>query len=210
MINDNDISWNSLERWSPRLFFLGCAMELVFASLNGVAFLVDTFAFNRWFGHTILFGRLVVLLGIAGLSVGVVNRNPRLGRLSRIVVSVAIVFATGLLVLATLAGVGFTTPIIAVFGLGTVITSAITYSLFGAAIIRTGAYSSLIGGLLLAATVVLLAVFVGLMALPFSTRLIGAVGEGVLLVIFLSIWYLLRADGLPSDRKESVPDSTPW
>lgn len=196
--------------------FLGCIFELVFASLTGGAVLLDTFTYSKWLGHTVLFGRLAILLGIAGLSVEIMHRTPRLGKLSRVVVFVAVVFTGGLLALSTLAGVGFTSPTIAVFGfrtvviavvsLGTVVLSAITYALFGIVILRTGAFSTLIGGLLLAATVPLMVRFFGLMAL--HTRLVLVVREGVLFILFLSIWYLLRAKSKPTDRLGSAPDMT--
>lgn len=192
--------WNTLEEWSPHLFLLGSVLILAFAIHNGIVFVSDDFQFIDFIYPTVLLGRLAVLLGIAGLSVQVANRAPRFGKLSRVVVAVAVVFTIGLLVLSILEMVGVSTPIIAVFGLGTVVLTAITYALFGGVILRTGAYSTLIGGLLLAATVVLLAVFVGLMVLP--TRLVGAVGEGGLFVLFFVIGYFLRSEIQPTDSAE--------
>lgn len=196
--------WESLERWSPRLFLLGAVLELVFASVNGAAFLIESFSFVDWVYPAILLGRLAVLFGIAGLSVQVVNRNPRLGKLGRVVVAVTVAFTIGLLSLSILDIVGVSTPIIALFGLGTVVLTIVTYALFGAVIISTGAFSTPVGSLLLVASLTVLGVFVGLRVLP--TELMGAVGEGVLFVLFLSTGYFLRAESEPSDRMKQAPE----
>lgn len=184
--------WESLEQWSPRLFLLGAVLELIFALNHGVAFLIDSFSFIEWIYPTVLLGRLAVLFGIVGLSTQVVSRNPELGRLGRVVVAVTIVFSIGLLLVSILNILGFSPPLIVLFGLGTVIMTVITYALFGGLIIRTGAFSPLIGSLLLVASITVLGVFVGLRSFP--TGLMGAVGEGLLSALFLSIGYLLKSE----------------
>lgn len=199
-MTDRDGVLKSLEQWSPRLFLLGGVFELVFASNNGLAFLMDGFSFVDWLYPTVLLGRVAVLLGIAGLSVRVANRNPRAGKWGRVVLAAALVFTIGVLALSLLHIVGVTTSIIAVFGLGTVGLTVVTYALFGVVILRTGAFSAPTGGLLLAAAVTVLGVFVGLSVLP--TRLVGGIGEGVLFVLFIAIWHLLRAESMPTERVE--------
>lgn len=190
----------SLERWSPRLFLIGGAFELVFAANNGLAFLLDGFSFVDWLYPTVLLGRVAVLLGIAGVSVRIADRNPRAGRWSRIVLLLALVLTAGLLTLSSLRIVGVTTPVIAVFGLGTVVMTIVTYALFGGLVLRTGVFSTATGGLLLAAAAAVLGVFVGLSVLP--TRLVGGVGEGVLFVIFLAIWRRLGTESTPAGRTD--------
>lgn len=192
----------SLEPRSPRLFLLGGVLELVFAANNGLAFLLDGFSFVDWLYPTVLLGRVAVLLGLAGLSVRIADRNPRAGRWSRVVLLVALVLTVGLLTLSSLQVVGVRTPVIAVFGLGTVILTIGTYALFGALILHTGAFSATTGGLLLAAAVAVFGVFVGLTVLP--TRLIGGVGEGVLFVLFLAVWRRLGAESTPEGRTDPV------
>jgi hypothetical protein len=194
----------SLGRWHPRLVLLGGGFELVFAANNGLAYLLDGFTFVDWLYPTVLLGRLVVLLGIAGLSVRSVDLAPRVGRWSRGVLAAAFVSTAGLLSLSLLAGVGFSTPAIAVFGIGTVVLTIVTYGLFGVVILRTGAFPPLVGGLLLAAAAAVLGVFVGLSVLP--TRLVGGVGEGALFVLLLALWSVLRAAPGPTDLAE--PTST--
>jgi len=199
----------SLERWGPHLFSLGAVLELVFALNNGLAFLLDGFSFVDWLYPTVLLGRAAVLLGIAGLSVRVTDRSPRMGKWSRMILAVAFVFTLGLLSLSLLeiAGVtiGWNTPIIAVFGLGTVALTVITFALFGVLILRSRAFSPATGGLLLAAAVTVVSVFVGLSVLP--SRLVGGVGEGVLFVLFLVISYRLRTEFMMTDRPESASNT---
>ena len=199
----------SLERWGPHLFSLGAVLELVFALNNGLAFLLDGFSFVDWLYPTVLLGRAAVLLGIAGLSVRVTDRSPRIGKWSRIVLAVAFVFTLGLLSLSLLEIAGVTimwnSPIFAVLGLGTVALTVITFALFGVLILRSGAFSTATGGLLLAAAVTVVGVFVGLNVLP--SRLVGGVGEGVLFVLFLATSLRLRTEFMMTDRPEPASNT---
>lgn len=205
MATNSTVSWRSLERLSPRLFSLAGVL-LVVASLSyAVPLLLDGVSFNNWIGLTVLVGRLVSLLAIAGLSAQIANRNPRLGKLCRVVVSVAVVFTSALLTLAVLQNLGTSTPIIAVFGLGTIVLSIITYLLFGVVIARSGAYPTVIGGLLLVATGALLFGFFGQMVL--GEGLVGAIAEAVLSVTSLALGYLLVVDSEPTDHADPSPES---
>lgn len=195
--------WSSLEVWSPRLFLVGFALELTFALTHGVAYLADSFSFVDWLYPSVLLGRLAIFLGLAGLSVRITNRNARLGILSRGVVSLAILFTTGLVVLSILQIFGITTQIIAVFGIGTVVLTLLTFLLYGGAGLGTGAYPSVVGGLLLVATLAVLFVLVGQGA--FATNLRGAVGEGVNAFVFLTIGYILRNELGATDTVETAP-----
>lgn len=204
MSNNDTGRVESLEQWSPKLFLLASVIFLV-ASLNyAVTFLIESMAFNEWVGLTVAIGRLVSLLAVAGLSVQLANRNARLGKLSRVVVTLAIIFTAGLLTLAILENSGYSTPIIAVFALGTLLLSLITYALFGGGLVRTGAYSPLVGGLLLGATGALLVGFFGQMVFP--EKLIGTGAEGLLFVTHIGIWYFLRIDPEPTGHAEPVSE----
>lgn len=195
--------WGTLERWSPTLFVVGFALELVFAVNHGVAYLLEGVSFIDWLYPTVLLGRLAVLLGLAGLSVRVVNTNPRFGKLSRGVASVAALFTVGLLALSILDIVGVTTSIIAVFGIGTVILTVLTFLLFGVAGIRTDAYPAVVGALLLVATLAVIGVLVSQGI--FSTNVRGAVGEGVNAIAFLAISRFLNAELKETKRAEPAP-----
>ncbi|WP_323192523.1 hypothetical protein [Halostella sp. PRR32] len=204
---DSTEQLESLERWSHRLFILAGVFLLVAASNRGIAFFLENVAFNDWIGLAGLFGRLAALLGTGGLALQIEKRTVRLGKLNRTIASLAVVFTTGLLTLAILENVGVTTPIIAVFGIGTLVLSFVTFSLFGVSIIRTGAHSTLIGSLLLIVALLLLVVFIGQTVVP--EGLIGTVIEGLLFVLYLTIGYRLQVEKVPSRRTESVADATP-
>lgn len=197
--------WASLERWSPRLFLVGAVFILVFALHNAQVFLTDA-TFEQWLYPTVLLGRIAVFLGIVGLSVEIVDRSPRLGRLGRALAILATISALGLLVLGILDQMGYGTDVIAVFGFGTVALTILTYALFGVAILRTGAYSTLVGALLLVAIVPILVVLFGRFVLP--VRLLGAVSETALFAIFVVIGYSLRAEFGPTDHAEPTGDTT--
>lgn len=196
----NDQRWRALETWGPKLFLVGFALELVFALNHGAAYLVESVEFIDWIYPSVLLGRLAVLLGLAGLSVPLTARHPRLGKLSRIVLALAMVFTLSLISLSILDTVGilsFTdfvaTPLIAVFGIGTVVLTILSFALFGVAGLRTDAYPTVIGGLMLVATLAILFVLLG--SGTFSTNVRGAVGEGVNAIAFLAIWYVLSTEG---------------
>lgn len=195
--------WETLEAWSPRLFLAGFALELVFAVTHGVAYLVEGFTFIDWLYPTVLIGRLAVLVGLAGLSVRIASRNDRLGLVSRVVVSAAILFTTGLVILSILQLFEVTTQLIAVFGIGTVVLTLLTFLLYGGIGLATEAYPTVVGGLLLVATLAVLFVLVG--QGTFSTNFRGAVGEGVNAFVFLAIWYRLRTELKPTETTETAP-----
>lgn len=197
--------WKWLERRSPRLFLLGGVLVLVFALHNGQVYLTDA-AFEDWLYPAVLLGRLAAFLGVAGLSVRIADRNLRLGRLSRTAVLLAVFSTLGLLVSVLLEQVGLEIRTVAVFGVTTVVLTLVTFGLVGAAILRTGAFSTPVGGLLLVAVVPILAVPFGGAAVP--VRLVGAVSETVLFVVFVALGYLLRAEFAPTDRAGSASDTT--
>lgn len=203
--------WELLETWSPRLFLVGFALELVFAVNHGLAYLMESVTFIDWIYPTVLLGRLAVLLGLAGLSVRIVTISPRFGKLSRGVASVAVLVTIGFLSLSVLHIVGFTvdftTPIIAALGIGTVALTILTLLLFGVAGIRTDAYSSIVGGLLLVTALAVIGVLVSLGVGVLSTNVIGAVGEGVNAIAFLAIWHLLTAESKEIKSAEPATDS---
>lgn len=188
----NILPWTSLERRGGGLFLLAGAILLVAAGNYAVPFLLDGVEFNTWIGLAVLIGRLVSLLAVAGLAMGVLARSRRLGLSCQVVVVAAVLFTTGLLTAAILENLGYSSPLMAVFGLGTILLSVVTYSLFGVAILRTGAYSRVIGALLLVATAALLFGFLSQMVL--SERLIGLIGtvaESGLFVANAGIGYQL-------------------
>lgn len=198
-------SWESLEKWTPRLFFFAGIVLLVAAVNYAVTFLVDSIEFNAWVGLTVLIGRVVSLVGVAGLSVWIVNKKPRLGKLSRVVVSLAVLITIGLFVSAFLRNLGLEPPLTPVLGLGTVALSIITYALFGTLLLRFDGSSRLIGSLLLVAAVALLFGMFGRIALPLGV--VGIVAEGVLFLAHIAIGYHLLTGPEPEGETEPMPDT---
>lgn len=205
MATQNVTWWESLEQWTPRLFVLAGIILLVAAVNYAVTFLVDSIEFNAWIGLTVIIGRVVSLLGVAGLSVWIVSRKPRQGKMSRVVVSLAIIITTGLLVSAVLRNLGFEPPLTPVLGLGTVALSIVTYALFGALLLRSDTASPLLGSLLLVAVVALLFALFGRIALPLGV--VGIIAEGVLFLAHIAMGYHLRTGPEPEDQVEPAPDT---
>lgn len=199
----NNRRWRALETWGPVLFLIGFALELVFALNHGAAYLVESVELIEWVYPSVLLGRLAVLLGLAGLSVRLMPRHPRVGMLSRVVLMLAMVFTLGLISLSILDIVGVSTPIIAVFGIGTVVLTVLSFALFGVAGLRTDAYPTVIGGLMLVATLAVLFVLLGS---GISMNVRGAVGEGVNAIAFLAIWYVLNTEGDTTTTTDRASD----
>lgn len=202
--NDTGL-WKSLENWMPHLFLVAGLFSLVAAANYGVAELADGISFNSWVGLSVLLSRVAALLGVAGLSARILTRNARVGKLSRVVVVLALVFAGALLTTAVLENLGIETPLQAVFGLGTVALSLVTYVMFGAAIFRTDAHARLVGVLLLGATVALLFGLFGEAAFPIGV--VGTIAEFGLFVTYAAIGYRLLSDSAPKGSAEPRPES---
>jgi hypothetical protein len=198
--------WNELEGWSPRLFVLAAVFLLVGAANSGLAFLGDGYAFNEWLGIILELGRLAALLGTAGLSVRVLTRNERLGNLTRAVASLAVVFVAVLIALATLEVAGVRTDPIGLIGLVAYVLSVGTFLVAGVGIVRTGAHSRRIGGLLLVNVVALLVVFFGRLFVPLD--LVATVVPGIQVLLYLSVGYSLRGRSVSTRQTAPATETT--
>ena len=58
--------WDSLEQWTPRLFLLAGVILIVASANYAVPVLLEGVEFNSWIGLTVVVGRWVSLLGVAG------------------------------------------------------------------------------------------------------------------------------------------------
>lgn len=196
MSTNTTVPWETLERRRSALFFLASAVLLGTALWRGSAYLFDGVAFGGPLGTVMLLGRLAAILGTGGLTVQLVRRSSRQGRVTRAVVSLAVVFTVGLFSLALLENFGVSTPVIAVFGLGTVTLSVLSYLVTGRAILKSGAYTGAVGWLLVAAAATLLVIFVGLRFLP--TGVIGPPGEATMAVLYFLTGARLRSEQPPT------------
>lgn len=197
--------WESLEEQSATLFLVGFVLELVFALNHGFAYLMDSITFFDWIYPAVILGRLAVFFGLAGLSVGLIELHPRIGKLSRVLLGGAMIFAVGLIATSILQNLGVTTPIIAMFGIGTVVFTLLSFILFGIAGLRTDAFPTVVGGLMLVASVAILFVLLG--SGTFSTNIRGAVGESLNAIAFLAIWYVLRSRSTTTTTAERMTDA---
>jgi hypothetical protein len=202
-----NITGATLEQWSPWLFALSAVFLLVGAAHNGLAFLKSGYAFNNWLGLVLELGRLTALLGAAGLSVRVARQNAWLGNLGRSVASLAVVFVTTLITMATLKAAGVLADPIGVIGLGAYVLSVGTFLVVGIGIVRTNAYSRLIGGFLLANVGALLVVFFGRLLVPLG--LVATVVPTIQVLLYLSVGYTLRAQGVTSRQTAPAAETTP-
>lgn len=184
--------WESLERWMPHLFLLAGVFSLIAGANYGVTWLFDSISFNSEVGLTVLLARVASLLGVAGLSVAILGRDTRLGKLFRVVVVVALLFTIALLSSAVLQIFGTDVQFAAVLGMGTVILSIVTYSLFGIGILHTGAYARRVGIMLLGATGALLFGLFGRVVLPIGV--VGTTAEFILVVTHVIIGYSLLSE----------------
>lgn len=205
MIGNDTRLWESLESWMPRLFLIAGAFSFVAAANYGVTWALDSVTFNSWVGLTVLLARVASLLGVAGLSVRILDRNRRVGQVSRVIVGLALLVTAALVTSAVLNNLGADPPGGAVLGLGTVSLSIATYTLFGIAILRTGAHGKPVGGLLLGATAALLFGLLGRAALPIG--IVGTVAELALVVTHVAISYRLLADTTPEDTADLASET---
>lgn len=197
--------WESLENRAPLLFLAAGVLSLVAGVNYGVTELFDSISFNSWVGLTVLLARVASLLGVAGLSVRLRDRNARAGKVSRAVVALAVVCTAALLISAILSNLGVDHPIQAVLGLGTVALSLITYLFFGVAILHTDSHATLVGALLLVAAVSLLFGMFSRVALPIGV--VGTAAEGALFVTHVAIGYRLMAEPDSRDHADLSPET---
>lgn len=199
------LQWNRLDRWSPRLFILAAAFLLVGAANSSLAFLSDSYASTEWLNLALEFGRLAALGGTAGLAMRVANRNAWLGHLTRAIASLAVVFVTILTALATLEVAGILADPIGILGLVAYVFSVGAFLVAGVAIIRTGAHSRWIGGLLLVNVVALLVVFFGRLFVPLE--LVATVVPGTQVLLYLGVGHALQGRSMPTRQAAPATDT---
>lgn len=198
-------SWlESMERWSPRLFFLGGVLVLGSATANGLVFFAGA-PFPEAGGLVLnMAGFMAALVGVVGFYPGLVDRSPRVAQLSLAVVAAGIVGIAGLAVWAVAmltVSVPEPSPVVALLSLFLMLVGL---CLFGIGILRTDAYPRPAGVLLLAFVTVLIVVFgrsVVIGGEPANMFII--VSEGLESAFLLGIGYSLS--GSPSSTGSETP-----
>lgn len=199
--------WDRLERWSPRLFVLAAVFVLVGAANSGLAFLSDGYSFDVWGGIVLELGRLAALLGTAGVTVRIAERNARVGNPARAVAALAVVAIAGLLALATLEAVGILTDPIGIFGLVAYALSVGAFLSGGVGVLWTGAHSRRVGTLLLVTVAALLVVFFGRLVVPLG--LVATVVPGLQALVYFGIGYDLRGRSVTARQTAAATDTSP-
>lgn len=149
----------SMERWSPKLFFLGGVLVLGSATTNGMIFFGGA-PIPEAAGLVLnMAGFVVALVGVLGFYPGLADRTPRVAHLGLAVVAAGI---AGIAVLAVWAVAMLTvsapepSPVVALLSLFLMLAGL---CLFGLGVLRTDAYPRPAGVLLLAFVAVLVVVF---------------------------------------------------
>lgn len=206
-MTDKTRLWGSLERWRSVAFLIS-GVAFLFIAINAVLIMVANTGMNLPpYVHLGLV--LLVYAGLLGTSPRLVEQAPRLGRLCQV-----FVVAFGLEILLTF-GVGIlseTIPrsIFAVTVATAMIGAALTVTVFGAASLRTQAYSRAVGGFLLLAAVGL---YVGIG----KVILFGDIGgpewvpvlnNGLFGLSLTAVGLLLRTENEPTGLTESTETVT--
>lgn len=199
--------WNRLADWSPWLFVLAALFLTVGAANSGLAYLLEGYAFDRWYGVVLELGRLAALLGTAGIAVEVADLNARLGKLGRGVSSLAVVAVSFLVALATLEIAGILADPIGLIGLLAYVLSVSAFLVVGVGVLVAGGHSRALGALLLCTVAALVVVFFGRLFVPLN--LLAAIVPGLQVLLYLGIGYELRAGSSAATRTASVSSATP-
>jgi hypothetical protein len=201
------VSRDSLERWSSTLFLIAGVLVVGHATLLGVQ------AFTEMTTPPDLFaplGHLVALVGLFGLYPALVDRSPTL---TRAAAAVAAVPAVGWLVVSAaqvseLAGVlspptgvlpGVVFPVV-------IISTVLTYVLFGVTSFRTGVRSRTVARRLLVPAGLFGGLIVSI-AVVGASALVGFLFTGGLVVAYLAIGQSLRIEIGPTNG-ETPADAT--
>lgn len=201
--------WGSLGRRSPALFLIGGGLLVGHAAVRGLRAFTDVPPPPDAFGPA---GFLLVLVGLLGLYPALADSSPRLAR--------------ALALLAVVPAVGY--ALILLFGLGEMAgivprflevvpeaaflpvhqgSMVLAYGVAGLGVLRTDAYSRLVGVLLLAPPVLMLALVAGLAVVP-NGAAVGFVGGCAMALVHSALGYSLGAGRAPADSLAPTDDGT--
>lgn len=201
--------WQSLETWSPRAFVAAGLLFVGHAVVRGVEAFTAVTPPPDVFGPA---GYLVAIVGLFGVYRTLATRMPRVARVAAVGAMIPAI-GWGTIVgwgLGEAAGVVAPLPAVVpeAFFIVIVVTTALTYVLFGVASLRTDPQSRTIGLLLLAPPAVLVALITGAVIIG-ATSTIGPVliGSGLALAHF-AIGGALRSGDAPTDSVAPAVDVT--
>jgi hypothetical protein len=205
----------SLEAWSARLFLLGGVMFGISAALTLVGMATGAVEANMILGEAfIAAGWIAPLLGLLGLSHALADQSRRLvqaGSVFAVLGLVAFVFLAVASLVAFVQGLAITEiPIpIAVLLPGIIAGSLLAFVSFSVASIRSDAVPRSAGLLLLVPSAIFVTNFAILPAIlgagPNPPE-VGFVITGLLTLAMLSIGYVLRTVGAPTERAQPASE----
>lgn len=211
------VPWGGLEARSPALFLLGGLMFGVSAALTVVALVTGAVQQSMVLGEAfIAAGWIAPLLGLVGLYPVLGDRQPwlaRAGVLFAVVGLVAFVALAVASVVAFVQGLELTEIPIPVVVLlpGIIAGSLLAFVSFSLASLRSDAYASAVGLLLLVPSSIFI---VNFLILPLvlgsgpNPPEVGFVITGLLTVAMLAIGYTLRTADHPGTRSDPASDPT--
>lgn len=186
------IHWDSVEQWSPTLFLVGGALLVGHAAVKGIKAFTDLAPPPDVFVTT---GHLIALVGLVGLYPVLVDRTPRVAR-AAVAVAVVPIVGWGVMTVARLLAVAGTVSslnhvlpgalIVLVVG-----STILTYGLFGAATLRAGEDSRIVGILVLAPAALFIMLLVDA-ATTGASALDGVFIGGGLALSMMALGYRLR------------------
>lgn len=210
-MRDGTKQWESLEQWSPTVYYLAGAVLVVYVGLLGYQAFVDP-AVNFHDNEAGIVGPVgfaIGFIGLLGRYPSLSSESPKLARLGAVVATVAfggwiVIALSGL---ASQVGVDVPTAIQALGFLG-MLGMLVGYTAFGVATLWTGTGPRSLGLLLLAPP----ALFVLLIAENATT---GGTATGAVLVssalclAHLGLGYVLQDRGIPPEDTEFEPPIDP-
>lgn len=209
MGSSSNSTWESLERWSPKLFLIAGGL-LVLAAIAAGVNAVNGVARSPVGSVVGPVGLAISFVGLLGLYPRVADRTPWLARAGAVFAVVGIVGYAGISVgnfVSLLGGnpegpPGWATVFVPALVLGTLIG----FLSFGAASLRTNVLSRTIGLLLVVPPAIFIVMLVGEIVgyTPVWDNFVLTTGQALAL---LGLGYTLRTEGTLTGRSEPTPDS---
>lgn len=207
MVNGNNTLWDSVEQWSPTLFLIGGALLVGHAAVQGIKTFTALAPPPDVFVTT---GHLAALVGLVGLYPVILDRMPKL---SRAAVAVIVVPLVGWLVMTV-------TQFLAVAGIVSsladalpetvimlvLVSTILTYVLFGVATLRVGEGSRIVGLLVFVPAALFVVSFVA-SAITGASDLIGFIFGAGFALSMLALGYQLRSWERPTEYPVPVGDA---
>jgi hypothetical protein len=208
MVDGNKEQWESFANWNATAFLVGGLLMVANAAMvtvnivtgdEGLLVLGQAFFGAAW---------TAALVGLLGLYPGLVDRSRWLSRAGAVFAAIGVVVFAIMAVTSLVYYLGIPAGEYSNIGQffipGVLIGSVLGFGSFSAAVLRTGAYSRTVGVLLLIPPILvgtnILRFIAGMEAVTLSLAYSSAEA-----VVYLSIGYLLRTEGVPTDRTEPAP-----